>query len=281
MAGFKSVTTKYGRTILGGISLPYLVFFLFFFFLQHFHVIVTPMESFDLQTIGTVHSPFTEKFGIPRQAGLIPSVSAVIEMEPTIPLESFRGLEQFSHIWVVFLFHKNLNQGWKPMVRPPRMGGNRKLGVFSTRSGFRPNPVGMSVIRLKKIEFLKKRVNLHLRGADLMDQTPVIDIKPYIPWADNIPNARGGQFHEKDPHCVKVIFEPNCEAIIQEIETLEYSEFRETIIQILKNDPRPAYLQNQSVPKIYGFTFGRWNIRFQADLDTLHVIELKADTKTC
>lgn len=146
---------------------------------------------YPMQPIGIIHSAFDQKFGIPRQPGLALSVSASIELLPPFASpEAVRGLEQASHIWLIFLFSATADQGWKPTVRPPRMGGNKRLGVFASRSPFRPNPIGLSPVELVAIRNEQGRILLDVRGADLLDGTPILDIKPYLPYSDALPEAR-------------------------------------------------------------------------------------------
>ena len=164
---------------------------------------------FTFAPIGVIHSCFKEKFGIPRQPGLVPAARAVLELLPPYNrAEAVRGLEGFSHIWVSFVFHACLDAPWKPTVRPPRLGGNRRLGVFATRSTHRPNPIGLSAVELERIETGPGRVLLHLKGADLMDGTPVLDIKPYLPYSDVIPGATGGFAAEAPARSVRGEFQP-------------------------------------------------------------------------
>ena len=153
--------------------------------------------------------------------------------------ESVEGLEEYSHIWVLFLFHETAAQGWKPQVRPPRLGGNKKMGLYATRSMFRPNPIGQSLVKLDSIE-IGKRVRLHLSGVDLLDQTPVIDIKPYIPYVESIPNATAGRFQQAPIIHVEVTFS---EIALSQLEQFKerYPELRMLIEQVLSQDPRPAY----------------------------------------
>ena len=143
--------------------------------------------------IGQVHSPYKEKFAIPRQPGLVSAAKGTITLtgDANNP-ELIRELAEFSHIWVLFVFHGTQEQGWKPLVRPPRLGGNKKIGVLATRSTFRPNPIGMSVVKLESIAIEEKQVILHISGIDLLDQTPIIDIKPYVPYSDSLPTAQAG-----------------------------------------------------------------------------------------
>ena len=160
-------------------------------------------ESFNFDVIGTIDSPYKEKFAIPRQPGIVTAAQGQLRLTGTANnAELVRGLEQFSHIWLLFVFHGTQAQGWKPLVRPPRLGGNKKLGVLATRSTFRPNPIGMSVVKLDRIEqqnlaHNKSQVTLHISGLDLLDGTPIIDIKPYVPYADIIEGAEGGYAQEQ------------------------------------------------------------------------------------
>lgn len=151
-------------------------------------------KTYCLNPIGTIHSCFKEKFTIPRQPGLVKQAKATLELiEPYNRKEAVRGLEEFSHIWVVFVFHKNESRGqWKPTVRPPRLGGNKRVGIFASRSPHRPSPIGMSAVKLEGIEESKDKILLHLSGVDLLDGTPVLDIKPYIGYADSIEDSYDG-----------------------------------------------------------------------------------------
>ncbi len=155
--------------------------------------------SYSLEPIAIIHSPFREKFVTPRQPGLTPSIRAQITFNPGFATpEAVRGLEDFSHIWLVFLFHQNWEKGWKPTVRPPRLGGNQRVGVYASRSPFRPNPIGLSAVKLLSINTDQASVSLEVQGADLIDGTPILDIKPYIPYGDSIPEATRG-FAEEAP----------------------------------------------------------------------------------
>ena len=157
--------------------------------------------------IGIIHSCFSEKFGIPRQPGLVPVARAILEMRPPYDRdEAVNGLETFSHLWIIFVFHANPKGKWQPTVRPPRLGGNRRLGVFATRSGFRPNPIGLSVVRLEGIRRYKNKLLLDLSGVDLLDRTPVLDIKPYLPYVDSVPDAIGGFADRRPASAVTVVF---------------------------------------------------------------------------
>ncbi len=194
------------------------------------------MMHYRFSPIGYIRSPFKEKFGIPRQPGLVP-VEAELELVGRCARpEAVRGLEAFSHVWLQFVFHATAGRGWKPTVRPPRLGGNARVGVFATRSTFRPNPLGLSVVELVGIEAAPGRVVLRLRGADLLDGTPVLDVKPYLPYADSLPGARTGFAPEVPPSEYAVVFAPEVAAMLATRPTL-----RALLEKLLATDPRPAY----------------------------------------
>ena len=196
--------------------------------------------------IGVIHSCFKEKFGIPRQPGLAPEARAVLELYPPYArAEALTGLDAFTHIWVIFVFHAHLDRGWRPTVRPPRLGGNRRLGVFATRSGFRPNPVGLSVVRLAGRRVGPEGAEFDLAGGDFLDGTPVLDIKPYLPYADRVPEAEAG-FAGQAPPQMPVTFDANAEADCRRIEAQGYTGLQRLIVQVLANDPRPAYYSGYS-----------------------------------
>lgn len=196
--------------------------------------------AFQFDAIGVVHSCFKQKFGIPRQPNLV-DVPAVIELYPDYAREeAVRGLRDFSHIWVLFLFHQAVREGWKATVRPPRLGGNERVGVFASRSMFRPNPIGLSVVKLASIECEPGSVLLHIRGGDLLDGTPVLDIKPYLPYADALPDARGGYAPASPEAACEVMFTDEALAVIEAYRE-RLPELRHTITALLQYDPRPAY----------------------------------------
>lgn len=196
---------------------------------------------YDLQAIGIVHSCFSEKFGIPRQASLVGAARATVELlAPYNCPAAVRGLEDCSHIWLMFLFHQIPAGQWQPTVRPPRLGGNKRMGVFATRSPFRPNRIGLSALRLERI-VIEGGVTLHVAGVDILDGTPVLDIKPYVPYADCITQAGGGLAKSVPLHSISVNFSAEahnfCAAWLGE-------DLRELITQILQQNPRPAYQQS-------------------------------------
>ena len=225
---------------------------------------------FTFAPIGVIHSCFKEKFGIPRQPGLVTAARAMLELLPPYNrAEAVRGLEGFSHIWVSFVFHACQDEAWKPTVRPPRLGGNRRLGVFATRSTHRPNPIGLSAVALDRIEAAPGRVWLHLKGVDLMDGTPVLDIKPYLPYSDVIPGATGGFAAEAPAALFEVNFSrpalDRC-ATVPELELL--------IRQILSQDPRPAYYGKGDGKKDFGMKLFDYDVKWEVHGDIVVVIDI-------
>ena len=209
---------------------------------------------YTLTPIGTVQSPYTQKFGIPRQPQLVPAAQIIITLTPQFSADSVRGLDVFDYIWLQFLFHDAIDEGWAQMVRPPRLGGKQKMGVFATRSPHRPNHIGLSLLRLRQIDTTGKLVRIHCEGGDLLDGTPVIDIKPYIPFAEAHPEAHAG-FVNGMPERLSVVWQPESHP-----EQLA-PEHRALIEQSLAQDPRPAY---QDIPeRIYGATIAGKEIKFQ------------------
>lgn len=209
-----------------------------------------------LTPIAHIHTDFPTKFGIPRQSGLVEELEGMIIMEPEFrEPEAFRGLEGYSHIWLIWQFSQSLCRKWSPTVRPPRLGGNRRMGVFATRSPFRPNSLGLSAVRLVKTEPAHPEFGpvLYVAGADLMDGTPIFDIKPYVPHADCRENAEGGFSQEVRDYRLEVEI-PN-----QYLEKLPQGK-REALKKILEQDPRPAYQEDPE--RIYGFSFGGFEIKF-------------------
>ena len=208
-----------------------------------------------LVTIGKIYTDFPDKFGIPRQSGLIESLEARIIFEPEFRVpEAFRGLEGFSHIWLLWGFSETEKKRWYPTVRPPRLGGNRRMGVFATRSPFRPNAVGLSCVRLDHIEFgTKDGPVLHVLGADLMDQTPIYDIKPYLPITDCRQEAESGFAEQTREYSLQVEFPEELLANIEE-------RHRDSLISILSHDPRPSY--QKDAERVYGMRFADYEIRF-------------------
>ena len=214
--------------------------------------------------IAYIKNDFKEKFGIPRQAGRTRLLSQVVFEKEYAVLDAFRGLDDFSHIWLIFDFSKSHTEQFSPTVRPPRLGGNERMGVFATRSPFRPNSMGLSCVKLVKIERTAQGVSLIVEGADMLDGTPIYDVKPYIPYTDCQKSATGGfaETHKNDG--VHVIFP---DELLEKIP----HEKRDGLIDCLKDDPRPPY---QTDERVYGMKFGNFDIRFSIKENTLTVLEV-------
>jgi tRNA-Thr(GGU) m(6)t(6)A37 methyltransferase TsaA len=227
--------------------------------------------------IGRVNSPYKEKFAIPRQPGLVSAAKGAIILLNDANNEALvRGIEQFSHLWLLFVFHGTAQQGWKPLVRPPRLGGNKKLGVLATRSTFRPNPIGMSVVKLENIEHQNKQTIINISGLDLLHQTPIIDIKPYIPYSDNIADAQAGFAQQPPEQALKVILSIQAQNDIKKHQN-QYSDLALFIEQVLVQDPRPAYKKQQDDNKVYGMSLYDLNILWR--VNTVNTIEVLSLTK--
>jgi len=232
--------------------------------------------SFEITVIGKVHSPYKEKFAIPRQPGLVSKAKGSIELiGGANNADLIRDLNSYSHLWVIFIFHETLEQGWKPLVRPPRLGGNKKTGVLATRSTFRPNGIGMSVVKLEGIHTQDKSIHIEISGLDLLDKTPVVDIKPYIPYSDSIYGATSKIAQEAPMASLQVEFsiEAN-EAITKLIKP--YPDLKEFIGEVLSQDPRPAYRKGKEDNKLYGICLYNFNIRWKMkNANTVEVLALE------
>lgn len=213
-----------------------------------------------IDPIGIIESPYKEKFAVPRQPRLVPTATARVRLVGEVNCaEAIRGIEQFSHLWLLFLFDKNLAAGWKPTVRPPRLGGNERMGVLATRSTFRPNGIGMSAVELKGIHQKGDQFYLELGSVDLVDGTPIVDIKPYIPYSDVIIDAKGG-YANQEPEKALVCFLPSA---VDSLELLENAHhIRQVIEQVLAQDPRPAYKKNKPDNKEYAVNLFNLNVKF-------------------
>ncbi|MBA6233581.1 MULTISPECIES: tRNA (N6-threonylcarbamoyladenosine(37)-N6)-methyltransferase TrmO [unclassified Colwellia] len=223
-----------------------------------------PSSQITFNYIGRVNSPYKEKFAIPRQPGLVSAAKGSISLIDNANNEELvRGIEQFSHLWVLFIFHATAQQGWKPLVRPPRLGGNKKLGVLATRSTFRPNPIGMSVVKLENIEQKNKQLIINIAGLDFLDQTPVIDIKPYIPYSDSISGAQAGFAQQQPFQALSIKFSKQAQEEARKYQQV-YADLSLFIEQVLAQDPRPAYKKQQEDTKIYGMILYDLNILWQA-----------------
>ncbi|MDO5523541.1 MAG: tRNA (N6-threonylcarbamoyladenosine(37)-N6)-methyltransferase TrmO [Bacteroidia bacterium] len=220
-----------------------------------------------MHPIAHIHTDFPTKFGIPRQSDIVESLKGTIVFEPPYRNgEALRGMEEFTHIWLIWEFSESKRDGWSPTVRPPRLGGNTRMGVFATRSPFRPNPVGLSVVKLDRVQLhTEQGPVLHVSGVDMMDGTPIFDIKPYIPYTDSHPEATGGFTDTINKQPLKVIF-PN--RLLSRIP----AEKRQTLTEVLSLDPRPSYQNDPE--RIYGLSFAGFDIRFSVNKDTLVVGEI-------
>ena len=221
----------------------------------------------NIQVLARMHSDFATKFGIPRQSGLVEELRSTIVFEPEFRNpDALRGIEDYSHLWIIWQFSEAVRQGWSPTVRPPRLGGNTRMGVFATRSPFRPNSLGLSSVKLLGVEHTEKfGTVLHVGGADLMDGTPIFDIKPYIPYGDCHPEATGGFTDNAGEFLLKVNFPA-------ELLTILPAEKREAAVGVLSHDPRPSYQRKPD--RVYGLTFAGYDIRFKVNEDVLTVVDV-------
>lgn len=224
-------------------------------------------KTLSLSKIATIYTEFPEKFGIPRQSGLA-HTSGKIVFEPEYRVEeALRGIEAYSHLWLIWGFSEVYGKKWSPTVRPPRLGGNKRVGIFATRSPFRPNPIGLSSVRMEKIELEPENGwVLYVSGVDMMDGTPIYDIKPYLPYVDCHEEARGGFAEKKRDYQLQVEIPENCKVHLPE-------EKIEVLKEILSQDPRPAYQKDED--RIYGMSFDVWEVRFQIIKDVVIVREIR------
>lgn len=222
-----------------------------------------PLSAYTFNPIGKIHSCFKEKFGIPRQPGLVAEACATVELLPPYDdAAAVRGLTEFSHIWLIFVFHAVPPGRWRPTVRPPRLGGNRRMGVFASRSTYRPNPIGQSVVQLDGVSHTGGRLELKVSGVDLLDQTPVLDIKPYLPYADALPEAKGGYATERPGPHGRVIFSEQAEAALKRYRGDQVTDLRRLVERLLENDPRPAYRKAEVEGRTYGMRIEAFNIEW-------------------
>lgn len=224
-------------------------------------------NDLNLRVIAHIKTLFPTKFGVPRQSGLVKDLPARIVMEPIFRTkEAFRGLEGYSHIWLIWEFSEAKRDNWSATVRPPRLGGNTKMGVFATRSPFRPNPIGLSCVKLERIEYTENEGPvLHVSGADLMDNTPIFDIKPYVPFADSIKDATAGFAGERYDHALSV-------NIPHELLERVPNNLRAPLLEVLAQDPIPAY--KKDADRVYGFEFASLEIKFKTNGENLEVVDI-------
>ncbi len=223
-----------------------------------------------MQIIARIRNAFPTKFGLPRQSGLVPELISTIVFEPEFRVaEALRGIESYSHLWLIWEFHQAIRDGerqeWKAMVRPPRLGGNTRMGVFATRSPFRPNPLGLTVVKLLAVEDSPEGKVLVVSGADMMDGTPIYDIKPYLPYVDSVPDAAGGFTEETADYHLDVHFPAELLGRIPK-------EMQEALLGVLAQDPRPAYQHDEN--RVYGLPYAGWDVKFTVQGSLLTVVDL-------
>ena len=225
------------------------------------------MENLNIQIIAKMRSDFPTKFGIPRQSGLVEELESTIVFEPEFRNpDALRGIEGYSHLWLIWQFSQAVRQDWSPTVRPPRLGGNTRMGVFATRSPFRPNHLGLSCVRLLGVEHTEAEGTvIHVAGADLMDGTPIVDIKPYIPYSDSFPDALGGFTDSAEDFILEVVFPENLLKVLPENK-------RQAAIGVLSHDPRPSYQRKPD--RVYGLGFAGFDIRFTVEEKVLTVCDV-------
>ena len=223
--------------------------------------------EYKISPIAEIRTGFSSKFGIPRQSGRVEGVlGEIVFLPPYNDEKAFNGIEEFSHLWIIWQFSEAVRDGWSPTVRPPRLGGNTRIGVFATRSPFRPNSIGLSCVRLISTEQTARYGTvIHVAGADLMDGTPILDIKPYIPYSDCHPDALGGFTQTADDYLLEVEI-PN--DLLDRIP----AEKRDAAIGVLSHDPRPSYQRDPQ--RVYGLSFGGLDIRFRVNEHILTVIDI-------
>ncbi len=217
-----------------------------------------------LEVVGLIQSDYKEKFAVPRQPGLVASAKAELAIQPPYDdINAFSGLESFSHIWLMFVFHKNKqNKDWNPTVRPPRLGGNKRVGVFATRSPSRPNPIGLSLVEFHGIEQRNGKLFLQLGSLDLVDGTPVVDIKPYIPYADAKPDALAGFAQSQPEPLMQIVFSDKALEFLTSVKT-SHPDLQQLITEVLQQDPRPAYKKSKPDNKIYAVHLSDFNISWR------------------
>ena len=226
------------------------------------------MDQISIRPIAHMHSDFATKFGIPRQSGLVQELRSTIVFEPEFRnADALRGIEGFSHLWIIWQFSEAVRSDWSPTVRPPRLGGNTRMGVFATRSPFRPNHLGLSCVKLLGVEETAEQGTvIHVGGADLMDGTPIFDIKPYVPYADSHPDAVGGFTDTAGDFLLEVSFPAALLAQLPE-------EKRQAAREVLSHDPRPSYQRKPG--RVYGLTFAGFDIRFTVEENLLTVVDVQ------
>ena len=223
-----------------------------------------------MEVIARIRNAFPTKFGLPRQSGLVPELTSTIVFEPAYRVDAaLRGIEDYSHLWLIWEFHQAVREGesqaWRPTVRPPRLGGNTRMGVFATRSPFRPNPIGLTVVKLLAVADSPEGKVLVVAGADMMDGTPIYDIKPYLPYVDSVPEAVGGFTQGTADYHLAVDFP-------EELMGCVPKNMQETLLGVLAQDPRPAYQHDDE--RVYGLPFGGMDVKFKVQDGVLTVVDV-------
>jgi len=232
------------------------------------------MRNMEISAIATIRSPYKQKFAIHRQPGLVSeAVGEIVFHADYADPNCLRGIEGFSHLWLLFRFHETVDKGWTPTVQPPRLGGKERVGVFATRSTFRPNGIGLSVVENLGWRVEQGELILSVGGIDLLDGTPIVDIKPYLPYADSLPEARGGFAGDSPGSAVTVNFEAAAQSMLDEQMDV-FPDLRELIINVLQQDPRPAWRKRSDDAKRYGMSLYDLNIKWKVDDDCLRVLEI-------
>lgn len=238
------------------------------------------MTAVKMPIIGYMKSPYREKFGIPRQPNLVQVESYIEMVEPYNDLLAFEGIYEFSHLWLIWQFHDNKNQQeqpkFRPQIRPPRLGGNQKIGVFASRSMYRPSPMGLSVVQLKDVQKVGKSVRVYVTGSDLLDGTPILDIKPYIQYSDAVVDAQSG-YAQQQPIRKQVIWSE--EAIVQQQSLMSMKQLNsqniEELESVLSLDPRPAYQHDEA--RVYGMLFADLNVKFIVNAERIQIVEITSE----
>ena len=240
----------------------------------------------DYPPIGTMRTLFTEKFGVPRQSLMMSEAKGVLKLnvDPAYRV-ALNHLQDFSHIWIIFVFHQHTEKGWRPTIRPPRLDAPRRVGVFASRSPHRPNPIGLSVVKLDRIDLdAPGGIEIHVSGVDIMDGTPVLDIKPYLPYADSVPEANPGWANGEIPR-YEVGFSPHCEELIEKRTSEQYPHFKALLSQMLEWDPRPTS-QKRAMPieniendgMVFGFRVLEFEVQWQIHQGGILIVNLLSET---
>lgn len=229
-------------------------------------------DFYCLHPIGYIDSPYKQKFGVARQPGLVPAAEVCLTLQPEFTADCVRGLDQYDYVWVEFIFHAVLDEGWLPLIRPPKLGGKKKMGIFATRSPHRPNHIGLSLLKLERIE-THSAVVLHLSGADLLDRTPVLDIKPYIPFVEAKPTAKSGFAHERPE--LTVSWEHGA---LQQLQQFHLdSTYQLLVEQSVAQDPRPAHQQHKD--KVFVLFLGHFDVRFRVTDNLAFILSVLPHTE--